>query len=639
MADLDGYHFDENGNDTNTSTDTNIWPDTSSETAADSVSNTGSDTLSDTDPDSGSVTDSGTGSADTGSDSTSDSETCVASVTEQCAGGDVHSFNSCGQDEGVVTDCHDTNAICENTSEQTASCTCLGHWDNATDCTTCIAGFTNNDDHCAHAVRYVVGGNAGVSGTTWADALNDVQSGIGKCAEAVSGGSAAICEVWVKSGTYHIYYNNVANTVNLLPDVEVYGGFNAIETHRSERDFNTNETILDGNDVTRANAVYHVLVAESGGLIDGFTIQNASSGSEDGKGGGMWIHPSAAPTIRNCRFLNNTSWSKGGAIYADESSNATVDHCYFNGNTGSTGGGGAIFNTTGATTVITNSIFESNTTYEGGGGGILNNSTGAVQISSCTFRDNFGDQGGGGVQVVFGDAMITDCVFDNNRSTDSSGTAVHATAALDNAIAIERCTIENHSYSAPVSASTAKGGAVYLGNIDATITNTVFSNNLASGMEAYGGALYQTGGFLKIANCTFSGNEVTAADGAAYERGAAVYVSGLTASIWNTIIWGNVPIAYQHNYNSPGGGLNISFSDVYGIDTSYNNNLNADPLFADSATGNLRISAGSVCIDAADGANAPSTDRDNESRYDHPTVPNTGTGTPNYADIGAYEYR
>ena len=49
MADLDGYHFDEKGNDTNTSADTDIWPVTSSETAADSVSDTGSDTASVTD--------------------------------------------------------------------------------------------------------------------------------------------------------------------------------------------------------------------------------------------------------------------------------------------------------------------------------------------------------------------------------------------------------------------------------------------------------------------------------------------------------------------------------------------------------------------------------------------------------------
>jgi hypothetical protein len=47
----------------------------------------------------------------------------------------------------------------------------------------------------------------------------------------------------------------------------------------------------------------------------------------------------------------------------------------------------------------------------------------------------------------------------------------------------------------------------------------------------------------------------------------------------------------------------------------------------------------SPCIDAANGTVAPTTDIDGYSRYDDPCTPNTGTGDPNYVDMGAYEYQ
>jgi hypothetical protein len=52
----------------------------------------------------------------------------------------------------------------------------------------------------------------------------------------------------------------------------------------------------------------------------------------------------------------------------------------------------------------------------------------------------------------------------------------------------------------------------------------------------------------------------------------------------------------------------------------------------------LRLGDGSVCRDAADGDAAPTMDILGNARYDVTTVTDTGTGTPTYADMGAYEY-
>jgi hypothetical protein len=67
--------------------------------------------------------------------------------------------------------------------------------------------------------------------------------------------------------------------------------------------------------------------------------------------------------------------------------------------------------------------------------------------------------------------------------------------------------------------------------------------------------------------------------------------------------------------------------------------VDADPLFLDETAGDLHIGDNSICIDAADGNYAPAWDRDGKTRVNHPTIPNTGTGTPNYTDIGAYEFQ
>ena len=51
----------------------------------------------------------------------------------------------------------------------------------------------------------------------------------------------------------------------------------------------------------------------------------------------------------------------------------------------------------------------------------------------------------------------------------------------------------------------------------------------------------------------------------------------------------------------------------------------------------LSLSAGSACIDAADGDAAPATDIVGVSRIDDPDVTNTGAGSVDYADMGAAE--
>ena len=88
-----------------------------------------------------------------------------------------------------------------------------------------------------------------------------------------------------------------------------------------------------------------------------------------------------------------------------------------------------------------------------------------------------------------------------------------------------------------------------------------------------------------------------------------------------------------------GGNVVTRYSDVYG-GTAGTGNIDADPLFSDPGAGIFTLSAGSPCIDAADGDLAPATDVNGSSRVDDPnTTPNMGFGTPDFVDMGAYEYQ
>ena len=80
-------------------------------------------------------------------------------------------------------------------------------------------------------------------------------------------------------------------------------------------------------------------------------------------------------------------------------------------------------------------------------------------------------------------------------------------------------------------------------------------------------------------------------------------------------------------------------------------NISADPLFADASDPDgaddewftdddgIGLSAGSFCIDAADGNAAPSADILGNPRHDDPGLSNIGAGVPDYVDMGAYEFQ
>ncbi|MDJ0765842.1 MAG: right-handed parallel beta-helix repeat-containing protein [Myxococcota bacterium] len=206
--------------------------------------------------------------------------------------------------------------------------------------------------------------------------------------------------------------------------------------------------------------------------------------------------------------------------------------------------------------------------------------------------------------------FVTDVTFDGFTVKRGGqwdwGGGIYATNAW---VTISNCAI--------VEISKPDGGGVAMYNWQSTVDliSTTFVDN-------QGGAMRNEGSTVNITNCTIAGNNQF---GIQNEQGATTTVVG-------TIIWGNDPNGLEVN----GGMISVRYSDVQTWGTT-NGNISEDPMFVDLENDDVRLLSGSPCVDAADGTAAPTYDKHGFPRYDDPTETNTGTGTPAYADMGAYE--
>jgi len=264
---------------------------------------------------------------------------------------------------------------------------------------------------------------AGGDGTSWATAYRDIQSAINSAS-----GIWIICtsppsQVWVKAGTYNLNAQIIVNKV-----VAIYGGFDGTETTLSQRDWQNNTTIINGNKSVRCFEVSTFCE------INGLAIENGSASS----GAGIYIDADPvfcsfgnyylSPRIRNCTIRYNTASTAGGGIYVIDS-DPVIENCTFYGNSG--GSGGAIYHIS-ASPAIEKCIFHDNeSTLPGslGGGAIGGYSrdypTGAlVTITNCLFCDNHSESWGGAISYNEVYPTITNCTFSLN-SADITGGAFH----------------------------------------------------------------------------------------------------------------------------------------------------------------------------------------------------------------------
>ena len=277
------------------------------------------------------------------------------------------------------------------------------------------------------------------TGSSWANAMGDIQSGIREAKKDVTGQTV----VWVKGGTY-----NLAKHIVINDSVSIYGSFAGTETALEQRAKNSdaawdfaNPTILDGQDtITCIRATKNMTVPV---VIDGFVAQHGrATKAHNESGGGVRLYHNV--TLQNSIVRNCHSEQSSGGIQVSP--------------------GGNVYNC-----LVENNSQENDA--NGGGGINVNTSSGGfeVQIEGCVIRGNTSDVRGGGINCQGQTATyINACRIYNNSAVKADGTLAPGGAIYDNGAQqshITNCAIYNNTGS----------NAIYL-KANEFINNTVVKN-------------------------------------------------------------------------------------------------------------------------------------------------------------------
>lgn len=253
-----------------------------------------------------------------------------------------------------------------------------------------------------------------------------------------------------------------------------------------------------------------------------------------------------------------------------------------------------------------------------------------VTLRHCDVSGNRAVESGGGVYCVWTSATIEDCTIKGNLAVQGGGIYIDSCTAT-----ISRSTLSDNTASS--------GGGVYargiVGGCYPTFVNCVIADNLAAaGPAGGGGLLVDRFAFVELRQCTVVANRAPLSSHAGLVRTsskASLYVSG-------SIVYFNT--ASSDSQSGP--------AQIHLGTTSHScvqngavgaGNISSPPLFVASTAGDLHLSSGSPCIDAASNALLPAgtlVDREGAPRVvDDPATADTGVGPAPVVDMGAFEYQ
>ena len=421
------------------------------------------------------------------------------------------------------------------------------------------------------------------SGTSWAQAYQTISQAL---LYATDGD-----EIWLKMGRYLVneFYGFAVHDA-----IGIYGGFAGWETHRSQRDWESNVTIVDGQSAVPCFNIW------ADATIDGLTITNGH-GLIDGPIATMDIR-SCSPTISHCIFTNNRGMG-GGAIYMRDSSPSIYECMFLDNNSLS----GAIFLSESSSS-INECIFLENRSSA------IYSSLSEPIILDCEFTRNEASLMGGAIRNRLSNYTIARCKFSENRAYFIGGGIFNEE---DSSGTITDCHFEGNE-------AGDYGGGIYNNRSMAGIRNCVFLENHST----KGGGIFTNSACINIANCTFSGN-------IADDSGGAIFATFCEPVIANCILWRDSAPQGPEIF-SP----DTSQSPMYclidqGEYVGQNGNIFANPrLYIDS----IHLRSDSPCIDsgwngALDFHLVPDTDYDGGPRL----VDGDENGQETI-DIGADEY-
>jgi len=423
------------------------------------------------------------------------------------------------------------------------------------------------------------------SGASWQDAYREVQDGVDRVANMMS----STCSVWVAGGTYNWSGGLTSGTLSIQQEgMSVYGGFAGTETALSQRNLGSHPTILDMTGGSQS--VVHVQFANNV-VLDGLTMTGADVSTTSG--GGLWATNSSI-TVSNCTFSGNQAKEGGGAYLSN--TDATFDNCVFSGNTA--------------------------TDDSGGGLDVRNHDSYTVQLTHCEFTSNQAQSGGGGAAYFdHGVVRIEDCSIQGNWSYASGGGLyfhyVHSGSEVSRCFLIDNSTDPGNQQ--------GRGGGLRAVSSEVLVHDSVLAGN----QSCDGSAAYTDNGGVSFINDTIVSNRFGQSCSSTSQATLDLRSNDV---VKNCIFWDNDPGTSMID-----GTQNVTYSlNAYPFGGS--GNITGDPFFVAPQGGDYHLASNSPGIDSGSGDGASTSDMDGHSRYDAPNIANTGSGNPNYVDMGAYEY-
>ena len=424
------------------------------------------------------------------------------------------------------------------------------------------------------------------------------------------------------------------------------------------------------------------------------TMDNANiggAGTTDGntaalRGGGLYANGESV-VLDNVEVRSNVAGDRGGGIDL-LNVEATIRGTAFRLNHADTSGGGVYIRGGNADVLINDATFLLNTALKSGGG-MVATSAAALEMSNTVFQSNQAAVQGGGLWLAV-DAQLRGVEFRSNtidRPADLPGefTCGGGLYAIDGSPTLDSLVVTGNV--AGAGDRGASGGGMCFENTGASISNSVISENLASGTVASGGgirlfdddmtltnvvvadngvktvgttvsSLKSRGGGIVVfgsdasptfVNATIVGNTI---DADTMSAGGGIYVDK-SALLLNTIVWGNSAFADPDVSIFTGGVLQFDYS-LAGVLPGGGgllqpeNMIVGDPMLVDPDNGDFRLGMGSPAIDGGHPTISPAlypggpdnpvdfagNPRFTDGRIDIGAIESTGTSTHVDSGVG-----
>lgn len=400
------------------------------------------------------------------------------------------------------------------------------------------------------------------NGKSWKSAYRTLQKAID---EAKSG-----TQIWISNGTY-----DKSLKVIDKKGLYVYGGFSGSETKLSERKFENNMTVIDGQGETP-----HVLTIKNSEYIrfDGISVIGGKNKgkAQKGNGAGIWLE-GGGESVRfvNCIIADNYAAKNGAGIYVINGASPLFVGCTITRNEANVNGG-AIY-------VDCNADNGYHTRFY-----------------NCKISNNKAQANGGVAWFVTdqkqtGTLRFINCLINNNFTLLEGGNIVMNGGAT---LLMSHCTVVNNQ-------GMSKGAAIaQLGRVPAQnrIINSIFANNYGASLfvaDAYDGTdptSARSQQWTEVQNCLFHGNRTQSLCKYSYKAQKYENVYQMNSTSWAS------------------------------------ENIEGNPLFVDVDNFNFNLKPGSAAIDAGTLKNAFPIDADGNIRFADFDITNVKV------DIGFFEF-